>query len=414
MNIRDLMRADLVALEEYPPPRIAELERELGRPVVKLDANENPYGPSPGVRAALATCCVERYPDAESVELRAGLGDYLGVDPARIVCSSGGDEMLDLLLRLFLEPGDEVIDLPPSFVMYELSTTYNRGTLIEVPRDTSTFAVDVEAVERALTPRTKVIFLCSPNNPTGNPTPREDVIRLLESGRVVVLDEAYAEFAGRTLVHLTETYPNLVVLRTMSKWAGLAGLRLGYAVVDPAVAVEMYKVKSPYNVGIASQVAGVASLRDQQYLLGNVQRIIEERERLLTRLAALGFGTVYPSETNFLYWTLCPPSPASPRSADLRVRDSPSPATPRSADLFRGSDGVRGPAEIRSPSPASGREGRGVRVNATTLQQALSYRGVLVRSFEKPIDALRISVGTPQESDVLLACLEEVFAELAG
>lgn len=359
MNILDLMREDLVALEAYPPPApIAEIERHLGRPVAKLDANENPYGPSPRVHEALAGANVAPYPDAESTELRTHLGVYLDVPIERIICSVGGDEMIDLILRLFLRPGDEVIDCVPSFVMYELSTAYNHGSWKPVPRD-ARFRVDVSAVERAITDRTKVIFLCNPNNPTGNETPKSDIIRLLETGRVVVLDEAYAEFAGYTHVGLGAHYPNLVVLRTMSKWAALAGIRLGYAVVDPAVREEMLKIKSPYNVGIAAQVAGVASLQDREYLMANVRRIVEERERLRERIERWGRGTIYPSQGNFLYWT---------------------------------TGGV----------------------DARALRACMAQRGVLVRTFHIPVEALRISVGTPEQSDLVMAALEESYAELAG
>lgn len=354
--IRDLMRRDLVALNSYGmPPSVQQLERRLGRRVVKLDHNENPYGPSPRIRQALSGACVERYPDAACTTLRAMLGQYLQVEPEQIVCSAGGDEMLDLLMRLFLEPGDEVIDCTPSFTMYPLVTLYNRGTLVPVPRKLPDFAVDVDAVERAITPRTKVIFLCSPNNPTGNPTAGEDIMRLLDSGRVVVLDEAYAEFAGKTLVKLSERYPTLVVLRTMSKWAALAGLRLGYAVVDPAVTDEMAKIKSPYNVGIAAQLAGIASLQDRELLMSNVRKLVDERERLFHLLQALPFGQVYPSQTNFLFWA---------------------------------TDGVP----------------------AKRLRDALADRGVLVRAFPHPMEALRFSVGLPEESDILLAALQQVYA----
>jgi histidinol-phosphate aminotransferase len=359
MNLEHLMRHDLVALEVYPEtPTIEEMEQILGRRVIKLDSNENPYGPSPLVFPALASLCAERYPDAECKTLRQALGSYLGVDPARIICSNGGDEMLDLFLRLFLQPADEVIDLTPSFVMYELSTLLNQGKVVRVPR-LDGFAVDAGAVECALTPRTKVIFLCSPNNPTGNSTPPEVIERVLATGRIVVLDEAYAEFAGRTFVHLTDRYPNLIVFRTMSKWAALAGMRLGYAVLDPGVAAEMRKVKSPYNVGIAAQVAGIASLRDKDYLLANVEKLVIERERLFHRLKKLPFGTVFPSETSFLYW-------------------------------------------------------RTGGVSAGALKAALRTRGVLIRSFSEPVEALRFSVGTPEESEILLAALPEAYAEVAG
>lgn len=358
MRVSELLRRDLEALDSYPAPAsIPEMERQLGRPVVKLDANENPYGPSPKVHEALSRCCLERYPDETSGELRTHLGEFLGVDPERIVCGVGGDEVLDLVLRVFLEPGDEVVDCPPSFMMYELTTAYNRGTVVRVPRGEG-FAIDVPGVELTLSERTKVIVVCSPNNPTGNATPEEDIIRILETGRIVVLDEAYAEFAGRTLVQLGTAYPNLIVLRTMSKWAALAGIRLGYIVVDPAVAREINKIKSPYNLGIAAQVAGVVSLQESAYLMANVGKIVEERERLFARLSELPYGMAYPSETNFLYWT---------------------------------TGGVSAPA----------------------LKAALARRGVLIRAYQHPVDALRFSVGTPEDSDALVAALGDAYAELA-
>jgi histidinol-phosphate aminotransferase len=359
VTVRDLMRPDLTALEPHTlPPDLQALSRRLGRPVVKLDANENPYGPAPGVAAALSRANLASYPDSEATELRRELSQYLGVEIERIVCSAGGDEMIDLILRLFLEPGDSVIDCAPSFVMYELSAIYNGGRTIRVPRD-ACFAVDVDAVMDALEPRTKVIFLCNPNNPTGNITPRQDIIRLLETGRLLVLDEAYAEFAGVSHLDLAPHYPNLVVLRTMSKWAALAGVRLGYALVAPEVREEMGKIKSPYNVGVAAQVAGVASLRERGYLMANVRRIVDERERLRQRLEAWGRGTVYPSHTNFLYW-------------------------------------------------ATGG------VDAQRLREALMRRGVLLRAFPHPIEALRISVGTPEQSEILMDALQEAYGELAG
>lgn len=358
MNPIEFMRQDLVRLEAYPPPaRIEDLEQRLG-PLVRLDKNENPYGPSPLVAEALASCDPAHYPDVDSHALRQELGDYLGVDPAWIVCGVGGDELIDLLMRLFLEPGDEVINLTPTFGMYALAARYSRGTVVSVPR-VEGFALDLAGIEAALNQHTKLIVLCNPNNPTGNLTPRREVIHLLEMGRVVLLDEAYAEFATEDCIDLAATYPNLIVLRTASKWAGLAGIRLGYAVLHPTVLAELSKIKSPYNVGAAAQAAGLASLRDRDYLLDNVRRIAAERESLYQRLAALPFGRAFPSQTNFLYW------------------------------------------------PTG-------EVSARELRAALIERGVLVRAFYDPVDALRFSIGTPADSDVLLPALEDAYAALAG
>jgi histidinol-phosphate aminotransferase len=348
------MREDLLSLEQYSVPDIASVEKCLGRPVVKLDANENPYGASPRVAEALSNCCLERYPDPDWNELRCLVGDYLKVDPDGVIFSAGGDEMLDLLGRLFLEASDEVIDCPPSFVMYPAVAAFHRARNVSVLRD-GEFRIDVAAVEAAVTNKTKLIFVCSPNNPTGNPTPEKDIRQLLATDRMVILDEAYAEFAGYTRVHLTESYPNLIVLRTMSKWGGLAGIRLGYAVAHPEVRREMARIKSPYNVGIAAQVAGAASLRDRATLDANAQKIIRERELLSERLCKIPGGRVHPSQANFLYWTT---------------------------------------------------EG----ASALAWRDALFERGVLVRSFSEPIEALRITVGTPQESDLLVEAMEDVSA----
>lgn len=359
MSLRDLLRKDLSRLQPYPPPPTMEMvAQRLGRPVVKLDANENPYGPSPRVHEALQRCNLLRYPDSACTELRARLADYLDSEPERILCTVGGDEMIDLLTRLFLDPGDEMIDCSPSFLMYAISGAVNRGCVVRVPRGKD-FAVEVEEVEAALTDRTKLIFLCNPNNPTGNPTPDAAILRLLETGRVLVLDEAYAEFSGHSLVSLAAAYPNLVILRTMSKWAALAGIRLGYAVVDPSLIPEFTRLKSPYNVSAAAQAAGVASLDDRAYLMDNVRAICAERDRLYERLRALDYGEVLLSETNFLYWRL----------------------------------------------PFG---------QAAEWRREMLERGVMIRALVDPEEALRFSVGTPEESDALLAVLEEVHASLAG
>jgi histidinol-phosphate aminotransferase len=190
-------------------------------------------------------------------------------------------------------------------------------------------------------------------------TPDAAIVRLLETGRILVLDEAYAEFSGHTLVPLARQYPNLVVLRTMSKWAALAGIRLGYAVVDPSLVAEFTRIKSPYNVATTAQVAGIASIEDRAYLMSNVRAIIAERDRLCGRLQALPYGQVYPSVTNFLYWKV----------------------------------------------PGG---------KAAAWRQALLEHGVLIRALSDPTEALRFSVGTPEESEVLLAALEDVHAQLAG
>jgi len=166
------------------------------------------------------------YADAGQVATRRLVAEYVHVDPDSVVLGNGSDELIDLLCRVYLEAGDESIDCSPSFGMIAVSISATGATRVDVPRGPE-FEIDVEGVLRAVTPRTKLIWVVTPNNPTGTPAAADVVPRLLETGRLVVVDEAYAEFTNRTYVGWVAKHPNLVVLRTFSKWAGLAGLRVG-------------------------------------------------------------------------------------------------------------------------------------------------------------------------------------------
>ena len=352
------VRRCVAEMEEYVPIDTPEsLARRLGlRPdqIVKLDGNENPYGPSPLVALALAQFdSYHRYPDPWQAETRGLLSGYIGVPADRLMLGMGSDELIDTLIRVYVEPGDEVIDLPPTFGMYSFSAQLADARVVRVERD-ERFGIDVAAVEAAVTDRTRIIFLASPNNPSGNVATEDQVRRLLATGRLVVVDEAYAEFSTSTLVPLVAEYPNLVVLRTFSKWAGLAGLRVGYGIFHDGVIRQMWKVKQPYNLNVAAQVAVRESLRDLDRLMANVRRIVEERERLRAGLESIGFLKVYPSEANFL---LC--------------------------DLLDGS--------------------------AVDLVRDLASRGIIVRYFRKPrlLNSIRFSVGLPEHTDLLLEALRD-------
>jgi histidinol-phosphate aminotransferase len=366
-RIADLIRPDIAELEPYTPiVPLDVLAARLGLPVeriIKLDANENPYGPAPRALAALAAePHYAIYPDPEHSRLRQALSAYTGQPVTRIVCGSGADEVIDLLLRLFLQTGDAVIDCPPTFGMYAFDTAVCAGRVVEVPRRAD-FALDVPAIEQATAASgAKLLFLTSPNNPGGNLTPPEEIERLLRLPLLVVVDEAYIEFAespgptdnGQTGVSSwVGRYENLVVLRTFSKWAGLAGLRVGYGLMPEELAAHLWKIKQPYNVNLAAQVAALASLADLDYLRANVARIVAGREQLLAELQTLPFLQVYPSHANFI---LC------------RVREG----------------------------------------NAGDLKQALEREGILVRYYRKPglRDCIRISVGTPEQNDTLLQALK--------
>jgi len=351
------VRAHLAFLKAYDPTRSLEaLAQEVGveaAGAIKLDGNENPYGPSPQARRALARYPYYHfYPDPYQRQLRQALASYVGLGEEYLVAGAGSDELIDLVLRLFLEPGDQVLNLTPTFGMYSFCTQVCGGQVVEVPRDEG-FNVDLARVRRALGPRSRVIFIASPNNPTGNPVPEETAREFLGLGLLVVVDEAYYEFYGQTLAPLVPEYENLIVLRTFSKWAGLAGLRVGYGVFPPRLAETLLRAKPPYNINVAASVAALASLEDLPYLQGNIQRLLRERERLFQGLKAVPGLQPYPSQANFI---LC------------RVPD------------------------------------------ARRVWQGLRARGIFVRYFDTPRlrDCLRISVGKPQHTRALLQALREM------
>lgn len=232
--------AHLTSLPPYIPIEPFEvLSARLGRApeaIIKLDANENPYGPSPLAWQALAELRFPHiYPDPESRALRVALARFTGLDEQYLIASAGADELIDLLLRVLLEPGDCVLSCPPTFGMYAFDTRLNAGQLVEVRRRPD-FGLDIPAIRQAVkTHRPKALFLASPNNPDGGLIAPESLDELLELPVLVVLDEAYIEFCGKGRLGATATRlgqvawrRNLVVLRTFSKWAGLAGLRVGY------------------------------------------------------------------------------------------------------------------------------------------------------------------------------------------
>jgi len=360
-SIVGLIRPDLARFAGYAaaksPDVLADIE---GERVVKLDANENSYGCSPRLPEVFTSrIATNIYPDSTQKLLRAALSTYCGAPPERIVAGCGSDQLIDTMMRLFLEPGDEVINLVPTFSMFPFYIQLNAGRMVEVPRDDE-FRVRVDAIKAALTPRTKLILLATPNNPTGTVTPREDIIEILELGLPTLVDEAYYEFVGETVADLVGVYPNLMVLRTFSKWAGLAGLRVGYGLYPDDVAACMMAVKEPYGINAAAQLAAIESLKDLDCLLGRVRTIIAEREQLFRQLQEMDWLRPYPSRANFIL-----------------------------NDVVKGS--------------------------AAEIHRRLERRGVLTRRFETPIlkDTLRFSVGTPEDNEILVRELRRIGGESA-
>ena len=368
-----LLRPDIAALGSYTPVVPVEvLAERLGLPVeriIKLDANENPYGPAPRALAALAglaaTGHTQRsaiYPDPEHTDLRRKLSVHLGQPIERIVCGAGSDELIDLLMRLVLTPGSTMIDCSPTFGMYAFNAALHAARVIDVPRN-ERFDIEIEAIAEAAEQGGKLLFLPAPNNPTGNPLARADILRLLELPLLLVIDEAYAEFAGVSALDLVDEYPQLVILRTFSKWAGLAGLRVGYGMMHPDLATQLWKIKQPYNVNVAALVAAEASLEDADWLMANVARLNAERERLITVLADIPGLHPYPSAANFV---LCRVDPARGVTA---------------ADRARG------------------------------IRDDLRKCGVLIRYYARPdlAECVRFSIGRPEQNDILLDELKRVM-----
>ena len=298
------MLPHIQALETYegvdPMEVMAERAGISPDKIIRLNGNENPYGPSPKVSSALGDYeNYNYYPDPGQRNLRRVLSGYLNVEPEKIVAGNGSDELIDLLLRMYVGVGDNVIIPTPTFGMYSFSAGICGGEAISVERDEN-YEIDLTAMKAAITPKSKIIFLTSPNNPTGNIVPEYQTRALLDTGLLVVMDEAYFEFCGDTAIPLLTEYQNLVVLRTFSKWAGLAGLRIGVGAMDSSLAATMMAMKPPYNVNLAAEVALTTSLEDTPGLLKRVAEIVAERERMMRQLQDVPNLTPWPSRANFI------------------------------------------------------------------------------------------------------------------
>jgi len=303
-DIEKLMRPALSHIKPYepvePPDVLSKNININEEDLVKIDANENPYGCSPRVRTALAEYpYINLYPDPLQRKLRKELENYTGFKSENIIAGSGSDELIELILKLFLEPGEKVINCVPTFGMYSFCTEMCAGQIVDVKRK-SDFNIDLSAIREAIDNRTKVIFIASPNNPSGNVIAIEDIMELVQQKILVVVDEAYYEFSGITCANHVIKNPNLLVLRTFSKWAGLAGLRVGYGIFHSNIIRHMIAIKQPYNVNIAAQVSAIESLKDIKYLKSTIDLIIAERERLFNLLGKFEWLEAYPSSSNFI------------------------------------------------------------------------------------------------------------------
>jgi histidinol-phosphate aminotransferase len=342
-----------------PPDEVA---KRLGLPaerIVKLDANENPYGPSPKVFEALAKAeTLHIYPDPEQRKLREGLGRYVGFEPEWVMGGAGSDELIDLLIRMFVPTGAAILNFPPTFSFYPFLAGIANARSIDVlrkPDYTLDLPKALEAAEDA-----NLIIGTSPNNPTGTVMSREEIEALLATGKPVVVDEAYTEFAGGSCVGMVREHANLIVLRTLSKWAGLAGLRVGYTIANPALIDTVLRIKQPYNINVAAEIATLASLQDLPWLQERIDAMIRERDRMAGLLSEMPGVSLTPSQANFV---LC----------HLET------------------------------------------VPARDVHRRLLEQGILVRYFDTPLlrNHIRVSAGRPEQTDALVSALREILAAKA-
>ena len=355
----------ILGIAPYEPGKpIEELERELGiHDAIKLASNENPLAPSDRVREAIAAALVtlNRYPDGGGFYLRQALAKKHGVAQDQVVLGNGSNELIELLVRAFLRPGDEAIVPHPSFVVYPMIVQAAGGIRVMVMlRD---YRLDLEAMARAITPLTKMIFIANPNNPTATIVTADDVEHFMArvpERTIVVFDEAYVEFAAGPDFPDSLTYARqgrkVIVLRTFSKASSLAGLRVGYGIADADAIALMNRIRQPFNVNSLAQVAALAALDDEGHILECVRMIDAGRHFLYDEFDSLGIKYV-PSRANFIL-----------------------------VDVGR---------------------------SAADVYQKLLHQGVIVRPMT-PFGmetALRVSIGTPEENRKLVKALRTVLGK---
>lgn len=287
-DLKDLVRPNVWAMKPYSSAR----DEFQGEASVYLDANENPYNRP-----------YNRYPDPMQWELKEKIAKLKGVKRESIFLGNGSDEAIDLVIRAFCEPAmDNIVGIDPSYGMYEVAANVNNVPFRKVRLD-DRFDLDTASLLKAANDDTKVIFLCSPNNPTGNNLSRDHLYQVLDMFQgIVVIDEAYIDFsAAPSFLGELEKFPNLVVLQTMSKAWGAAGIRLGMAFASPEIIAVLNKIKYPYNVNLLTQEYALSRLKDARNKEIQVEIIIHERERLQEELLKIGcVRKIYPSDANFL------------------------------------------------------------------------------------------------------------------
>ncbi|AYC28457.1 histidinol-phosphate transaminase [Paenisporosarcina cavernae] len=366
-RIETSVRKELATMQSYSPGKpIWELQKEYGiEEVIKLSSNENALGASPAAKDAIAqyVASIHRYPDAHTSLLRDAISSVYDVERDNIIIGNGADEIIKLISETFLTSGDEVIVPTPSFSEYDFGANLMGATVVKVPL-TETFEYDLTAVKKAITEKTKLIYLCSPNNPTGTYITREALETFLEdlpTNVLVVLDGAYAQYADANDftdgIDLIGNKQPVIVIQTFSKVYGLAGLRVGFGIASNEIIQYLHKVREPFNVNSLAQAAAVAALEDEEHLNASKQLVVEGRKELYQAFEQLGLSYT-ESMANFVFVN--------------------------------------------------------VGVDATDVYEKLLRKGIIVRngSVWNLLTHLRVTIGTPEENlrfiKALGECLEEV------
>lgn len=359
-------RSVLSRMKPYSPGKpIWEVQRELGiDKVTKLASNENPLGPSPLALAAIQSYLtdIHRYPDADTVDLRGAIAEKLQFSSDEVLVTNGADEIITLISETFLESGDEIIVPSPTFSEYEFGANLMGARVVQVPLRED-YRYDVDDILAAVTEQTKLLYICSPNNPTGTYMKKQDLHRLMEelpSYVLVIFDGAYSHFVtaddysdGLELVRLG--YP-IVVTQTFSKIYGLAGIRVGYGIASPSILHSIRQVKEPFNVNALAQVGATAAIKDDQHLTATREMNARGREQLYESLQEMGFKFTR-SMSNFLLVELGP--------------------------------------------------------DAKNIYEKLMNKGIIIRyggAWNLP-DHVRISVGTSEDHRILIEALREIFIQ---
>jgi histidinol-phosphate aminotransferase len=308
-------RKAVLNVKSYQPGKpIEEVKRELGlRDVIKMASNENPLGPSPKAMKAIKKYLgnINMYPEGGCFYLRQVIARRLRIKPEQLIFGNGSDELIELVLRAFVDEGDEVVVANPTFLMYEVASSVHGAKIKVVP--TRYFKYDLKAMKEAVNKNTKVVFIANPNNPNGTYVTKyelEDFLKGLPKETIVFLDEAYSDFVEE------QDYPdgmdylgksNLIVTKTFSKIYGLAGLRVGYGISNPEIIKYMETVRDPFNVNSLGQIGAIGALKDKEFLSKSKKTVREGKKFIYTELKAMGIRYV-PSVTNFILIELGPKS----------------------------------------------------------------------------------------------------------